>query len=343
MPVGEARGVDVVTIGETMAALRSAGPLRLGGAMRLSVAGAESNAAIGLARLGHAVRWAGRVGADQLGDLVLRTLRAENVDVNHAVVDEHRPTGLLLFEPRAGHLVRVLYYRDRSAGSALTPADVLPALDPAPRVLHVTGITPALGPGPAEAIAAAVARARSLGTTVCLDVNYRSRLCTPDQARDFLRPLARQADILIATEAELPLLADPPASPESPELPRPAKPSASADPSEAAQRAQAESLLAGGPREVVITRGAAGATVVTPAGSVSQPARLVPVVDVVGAGDAFAAGYLSGVLDGLDVPERLDRAITTAAFAVATEGDWEGLPTREELALLDVPPDTTLR
>jgi 2-dehydro-3-deoxygluconokinase len=64
---------------------------------------------------------------------------------------------------------------------------------------------------------------------------------------------------------------------------------------------------------------------------------------LVGAGDAFVAGYLSGLLQDADIPARLQRAVTTAAFAVATRGDWEGLPTRDELALLDAPDGTTVR
>ncbi|MBO0833880.1 MAG: sugar kinase, partial [Actinobacteria bacterium] len=114
---------EVVTFGETMAALRSAGPLRLGGSMALSVAGAESNVAIGLARLGHRVQWIGRVGGDELGALILRTLRAENVDVSGIRVDQRRPTGLVLFEQRLSDVTRVLYYRTGSAGSGLEATD----------------------------------------------------------------------------------------------------------------------------------------------------------------------------------------------------------------------------
>ena len=318
--------VDVVTVGETMASFRAAGPLRLGGEARLSVAGAESNVAIGLARLGHAVRWVGRVGDDELGELVLRMLRAENVDVSYAVTDPARPTGLIVFEPRAGRLMRALYYRTGSAGSAIAACDVLSALQPPPRILHVTGITPALSPAAADAVLAAMRHARSAGAQVCLDVNYRSRLWSPERASAVLRSLAPYADILIASVSELPLLSPPG--------------DAVADP--------ADHLLANGTTEVVITRGADGATAIAAGQAVSLPARRVPVVDVVGAGDAFAAGYLSGYLDGLDTSGRLARAITTSAFAVSTAGDWEGLPTRADLpqlgaAELDLSGDTTLR
>ncbi|WUO60466.1 sugar kinase [Streptomyces sp. NBC_00280] len=306
-----------------MAALRANGALRLGGNLGLSVAGAESNVAIGLARLGHRVSWAGRVGADELGELVLRTLRAEGVDTGHAVTDDaDRPTGLLLTEPRLGTLTRVSYYRAGSAGSAVSPADVLPAMIPGTRILHLTGITPALGPSAAEAALTAARTARDAGITVCLDVNHRSRLWTTDRARTALRPLVDHTDLLIASEDELPLV-----------LERPG-----ADESEAVH-----SILAAGVGEVVVKRGARGATTFTVDGATDRAARQVDAVDLVGAGDAFVAGYLSGVLDGADIPARLHRAVTTAAFAVATRGDWEGLPTRDELGLLDQPDGTTIR
>jgi 2-dehydro-3-deoxygluconokinase len=276
------------------------------------VAGAESNVAIGLSRLGHAVRWLGVVGDDEAGELVRRTLLAEAVDISAARVDPRGPTGLLIAESRIAGWTRVRYYRSGSAGSYLAAADVAAALAPPPRVLHVTGITPALGPGPRSAVAEAVTAARRAGVTVCFDVNYRSRLWPPQEAARELTALMPGVDIVVASDDELELVTGP-----------------------GPEEAQVEALLDAGAAEVVVKRGAAGATVYTPDGKVSSPARTVPVVDVMGAGDAFVAGYLSAWLEGLDVSQRLHRAITTAAFVVASPGDWEGLPTRAELPLLD--------
>jgi 2-dehydro-3-deoxygluconokinase len=311
---------DVLTLGETMAAFRAAGALRLGGTVQLSVAGAESTVAIGLARLGHRVRWIGVTGADEPGELIRRTLRAEGVDLALARVDPAAPTGLILFEPRVADVTRVSYYRTGSAGARLAAADAAAAFDgdgPAPRLLHVTGITCALGPGPRAAVATAITRARAAGSTVCLDVNHRRRLWSTAEAAAALRPLLPSIDVLVASDDELAVLSD------------------AADP--------ARALLDAGIGEVVVKHGAGGATSHRTGGSRHRPARSVPAVDTIGAGDAFVAGLLSGLLDGLDVPDRLDRAATTAAFAVATRGDWEGLPTRDELSLLDHAPGTALR
>jgi 2-dehydro-3-deoxygluconokinase len=320
---GTASGpVEVVTFGETMAALRSTGPLRLGGNLGLSIAGAESNVAIGLARLGHSASWVGRVGDDELGALVLRTLRAENVDIAHAVIDNSRPTGLILFERRLGDITRVQYYRTGSAGGGLDAADLIPALSPEQRgtvagdggVLHITGITPALSPAAAEATRRGAERARDTARLVSLDVNYRARLWSAADARAALRPLARLAGVVFASESELALLA--------------AEPSAGA-------AATADELLSRGVQAVVVKRGATGVTAYTADGVTSVPAWAVRTVDVIGAGDAFVSGYLSGLLDGLNTAGRLRRGTAVSAFAVGNTGDWEGLPTRSELDLLD--------
>ncbi len=314
-------GPDVTTLGETMVSLRTGTPLRLGGTLAMTMAGAESNVAIGLARLGHIVRWGGRVGADEVGAFILRTLRAESVGVDTVVVDPERPTGLMLAERRIADVSRVSYYRVGSAGSALALADASACLADAPRILHVTGITPALSASAAEAVAAAARLARAAGALVSVDVNYRSRLWTPQQARPVLSELVRNADIVISSEDELGLVV---ATPED-------------------EAASAGQLAASGVSQLVIKRGASGATVWHDGRAHHAPAIPVTVRDTIGAGDAFTAGYLSGVLDGLTPDLALHRGTVTGAFAVAAVGDWEGLPTRDELALLDSEAGATLR
>jgi len=313
--------LDVLTLGETMVSLRTGTPLRLGGTLTMTMAGAESNVAIGLARLGHSVRWGGRVGADEVGAFILRTLRAESVAVDSVVVDAERPTGLMLAERRVADVSRVSYYRAGSAGSALSRADAALCLADTPRILHVTGITPALSGSAAEAVTSAVHLARRAGALVSVDVNYRSSLWSPHEARRALSTLVRSADIVIASEDELRLV-----------VTRPQDESASA-----------EELAASGVSQLVIKRGARGATVWHEGGAHHAAAIPVTVLDTIGAGDAFVAGYLSGVLDGLPPAAALHRGTVTGAFAVAAVGDWEGLPTRDELTLLDTEAGATLR
>lgn len=220
--------------------------------------------------------------------------------------------------------MRVDYHRLGSAGSRLAASDVQAAFaaSPAPpRILHVTGVTLALGEGAVEAVRVAVRLAKDLGTTVCLDVNHRSQLWPEPLARQLLTELSGNADLVIASEDELGLAA----------------------PSGEDEASQVKALLDKGATEVVVKRGADGATVFTAGEVLSLPAKPVTAVDTIGAGDGFVAGYLSGLLEDLPLRERLTRAITLGAFAVASQGDWEGLPVRSELLMLDLPDGTAVR
>ena len=315
--------VDLLTFGESMVSLRSAGPLSAGGSLAMHVAGAESNVAVGVARLGHSVSWAGVVGADPHGEYILRQLRSEGIHVRHRV-DAARSTGVMFLEQRTADLTRAYYYRAGSAGSTLSRADVDLALNAGPRVLHLTGITAALSTEARAAFEYAAERAAAEGVVVSLDVNYRSRLWTRDEARAVLAPIARHADILIASDDELDLVASAASGANTPDGAR----------LDDGETALADELLGRGVTEVVVKRGAAGAGVHTASGRFEAPAVAVTSIDTIGAGDAFTAGYLSALLDGGDVPARLARGTVMGAFAVSTAGDWEGLPGRDELELL---------
>lgn len=307
----------LVTLGEVMVSLSAnrIGPLRGARQLDVSVAGSEANVAIGVVRLGHSASWLSRLGADEFGELVRGTLRGEGVTVC-APADPSAPTGLMVKERRTGDVGRVLYYRSGSAASRLGPADLPLALIESARVLHVTGITPALSGSAADAVRHAVSVARAAGVTVSLDVNYRARLWDPSAARVELSALARLADLVFASADELAVV------------------DADGDP---------ERLLADGVHAVVVTDGSKGAYSVTAAGVVRQPAFPVRVVDPVGAGDAFVAGYLAGLLDDLDEPARMRQAAAAAAICVGAEGDWEGLPSTAELTLVSSADGTVVR
>lgn len=303
----------LVTLGETMAVLAAdrPGPLASGTPLRLGFAGAEATVAIGVSRLGHTASWIGRVGADSAGSMILDGLRGESVDVSRVRVDAAAPTGLMLRERRTPDHTRVTYYRRGLAGARLDPGDIDPELVARARVLHVTGITPALGDGPLAAVRRAVDLARAAGVTVSLDLNYRARLWNREEAAAELNHLVTRADVVFAGPDEASLVV--------PE----------ADPA-----TMARTLLGLGPREAVLKLGARGAVAVTHDGEAVQDIVPVTPVDPIGAGDAFVAGYLAGLLDGTGLPDRLLLAATCGAFAVAAPGDWEGLPRRAELDLL---------
>ncbi len=303
---------DVVTLGETMAlvAAPEIGLLRHATSLRLSCGGAESNVAVGVARLGHRVAWIGRVGADEFGVMVRRMLAAEGVEAR-VRVDPDAPTGLMVKYRRTGTVTQVLYYRKGSAGSRLDRSDIDADLIRSARVLHLTGITPALSQTARDAVGYAVEVAAEAGVTVCLDLNYRSKLWSPEQAGPVLAGLVARADILFATEPEARLVVD------------------GTGPAELG-RALAEL----GPGQVVIKRGALGAVAVVDGEALEVLPYPVTEVDPVGAGDAFAAGYLSTLLDGGGPVKRLDTGALAGAFAVTVPGDWEGLPHPTDLELL---------
>ena len=308
---------EVVTLGEVLALLLAEGSAPLAQASRFdaSVAGAEGNVAVGLSRLGHRVALWTCVGEDALGEHVLRTLRGEGVDVSGARRIADRPTGLLLRDAPLGRPLTVSYYRSGSAGAALGPQDVVPEVVAGAALLHLTGITAMLSDASHQAVLAAVAAARSAGVTISVDPNVRLRLGAVQEWRERLDPLLRAAHIVLTGRDELELL------------------SGAEDPGW---------LLERGAHIVVVKDGAAGAYETDGESELRVPARSVPLVDPVGAGDAFAAGWLSGWLRGVSRQQRLEEAATVAACVVAARGDLGGLPSAAVRdALLHGGPDVT--
>ncbi len=303
----------VVTLGETMALLHNdnPGPLAHATELRLGIGGAESNVAIALQRLGTPASWIGRVGADSLGERVLRELRGEGVDI-HPIVDPDAATGLMLKERRTADATRVWYYRTGSAGSRLDPADLPAQLISRASLLHVTGITAALSMTAHATVLEAVRLALAANVPISFDVNHRHSLWQGRDPSGIYRELAAVASIVFAGEDEARIIAP--------------------DVQDVKELAAAIARL--GPTQVVIKLGADGCFALIDGIEYAQPAVPIRVVDTVGAGDAFVAGYLAEFIAGEDVEMRLRTAVATGAFACLTSGDWEGLPRRSELALL---------
>jgi len=317
---------EVVTLGECLISLiaRERGPLAGSSTFLRTVAGAEANVAVGLARLGHSVTYVGRVGADAFGTVVRRQLRGEGVDVAHLTTDPSGPTGLMVRELRDLGPMEVIYHRAGSAASHLEPADVDAARDriEAARWLHLTGITPALSPSAAAAVVRARELARGAGASVSLDLNIRRRLWSEADAAVALRDLAEGCDLVLGGLDEVALVGGIAGSLEE---------ASGSDP-----EAAADALLAAGAGRVIVTLGADGA-LLRDAGDVTQrsPAFRVPgVVDPVGAGDAFTAVYLALTLEGAPVEVALRAANACGALAVVTVGDLAGLPDRAALDAL---------
>ncbi|WAP51851.1 sugar kinase [Arthrobacter sp. ATA002] len=309
------QGHGLVTLGETLGLLvaEEVGSLSLIRNMKLSMGGAESNVAIGVARLGQAATWIGRLGMDPVGDLVERELRAEGVRCLSRRTEA--PTAMMLRERRTNSSTSVLYYRHGSAGSQLSPDDLPDHVIEDAGILHLTGITPALGDGPAAAVREAVCRARAAGVPVSVDLNFRSKLWSEASAAPVFRELISSADMLFAGDDEIRIALGP-------------------EHRESTTVDLARAVGEMGPGEVVVKLGRRGATALINGQLIEVPPVLVTSVDSVGAGDAFVAGYLASQLAGHDTAERLRVAAITGAFAVTAPGDWEASPRSHELGLL---------
>lgn len=337
--------VDVVCLGESMVTFSPSRPGRLADVPAFSrgIGGAESNVACGLARAGHTARWISRVGADGFGDHLVAEIAAAGVDVSYVQRDPDRATGIYFRtageralseggdggeggegDEGAEPLSEVVYYRAGSAASAMSPRLVPRERAWSGRVLHLTGITPALSADCHTLMRELTAPAPGR-PLVSFDVNYRTALWRGGGA-ECLLDLARGCDLVFVGEDE-------------------------AETAWGLRGAEAVRAALPEPRLLVVKQGSAGATAYArqPDGGdevTFAPALDVDVVASVGAGDAFAAGFLSGTLRGLSVAERLRHGHLMAAAALTVPGDLGTPPAREHadrLAALDPGAWATLR
>jgi sugar/nucleoside kinase (ribokinase family) len=305
--------LDVVTVGEAMvqfAALQP-GPLDDAQTFVRTTAGAELNVAIGLARLALRVGYFSRLGTDTFGRCITAALDREGVDRSQVGIDPEHPTGFMLkSRTDDGSDPQTQYFRRGSAASRLGPADLPRAWCAAARHLHLTGIFVAVSATTRELVFEMAADARAAGRTVSFDPNLRPALWRSQaEMVDCLNRLAGLADWVLPGLAEGRLLTgrDTP-------------------------QGIADFYLARGASAVVVKLGPAGAWYAGPDGQGLVPGvRVERVVDTVGAGDGFAVGVLSGLLEGLGLAEATARGNQIGARVVQFPGDCDGLPTRREL------------
>ncbi|MDG4800468.1 sugar kinase [Micromonospora sp. WMMD980] len=291
-------GPEVACVGETMVVLTpdGGGPLQHATRLLVGVGGAESNVAMGLARLGHRAAWVSRVGDDPFGRRMVAEIAAAGVDVDLVTVDPSAPTGVYLKDPGPAG-TRVHYHRAGSAASRLGAADLADARLAGVRLMHLSGITAALSDSCRDLLAHALGGRVAPGARVTFDVNHRPALWPADRAGPALRELADRADVVLVGQDEADTLWG------------------------AADPIAVRDLLPG-PELVVVKDGAVGATALARTGpAVFVPALPLDVVESVGAGDAFAAGFLGGLLRRVDLRSCLRLGHLTAAPVLAASGD----------------------
>lgn len=294
--------LEVFTFGEAM--LRLSVPigerLETAESFDVHVAGSEANVAAGLAGLGRRVAWWSRLPDGPLGRRVIRELTAAGVDCSRITLEPEGRLGVYFVElappPRA---VRVVYDRAGSLASTITAEQIPWDLVERVRLVHVSGITPALSDTCREATATLLRRARDQGALVSLDVNYRSKLWPPSRAAAVLSEILEGIDLLVCAARDATVLFGLDEDPE--QLPR---------------------ILADrfSVRRVVVTSGASGAWWFDGGREGHQPAIPVTIVDRLGAGDALMAGIIDGILDD-DLERGVRRGVALSALALTTRGD----------------------
>lgn len=298
---------EVVCLGESMSMLTAVPPepLRTRPSLAMYVGGAESNVACGLAHFGHHVQWLSCVGDDPFGQGIMDFLESRGVGTVQVRHDSSRQTGVY-FKDSADRRTTVYYYRSGSAASAMSRTSFNSRSLDGVRLLHLSGITPALSSSCDDLMQSLLVERRHGAMTISFDVNYRPGLWSVVEAAPRLRELASAADVVVVGRDE----ADTLWGTRTPEGVR--------------------SLLPHVP-QLVVKDGDVGATCFSEQGTYFQPALQVRVVEPVGAGDAFAAGFLSGMLRGMPADRCLRNGHVLAALTLQHVSDLPSLPEAERI------------
>ncbi|MET1085648.1 MAG: sugar kinase [Arthrobacter sp.] len=296
--------LDVLCVGETMAVVTPAKsqPLSEAEECLLGYGGAESNVAAHLAEFGYRTAWASRLGRDPFGERILAGLTARGVDVSLVTRDSTAPTGVYFKDPDMGHGARTLYYRAGSAASSMTLEDSGAWPLEQTGWIHTSGINAALSDSCSALTEHLLDRASTKGYKVSFDVNYRPALWGVNDAGPRLLELARKATVVLVGLDEAETLWD-------------------------CTTAEQVSALLPDPRHLVIKDSATEAVEFVREQNRAElihrvPAHRVQVVEPVGAGDAFAAGYLAGLLRGDKPEDRLALGHSFAAWTLGTRADY---------------------
>ncbi|NTZ52154.1 sugar kinase [Citrobacter gillenii] len=307
--------LDVVTIGEamTMFVATQTGELADVETFIKRVAGAELNVATGLARLGLKVGWVSRVGHDSFGRFIIKSLEKEGIDAQGVTQDGRYATGFQLkSKVENGTDPIVEYFRKGSAASHLGMEDYHEAYFSSARHLHLSGVAAALSASSYELLAHTARTMKAQGKTISFDPNLRPVLWNSEaEMVEKLNRLAFQADWVLPGLKEGMILT----GQQTPE-------------------GIADFYLRHGAKAVIVKTGADGAWYKTANGEQGcvAPVKVDNVVDTVGAGDGFAVGVISALLEGHSLHQAVARGNKIGALAIQVQGDSEGLPTREQLA-----------
>ncbi len=304
--------IDLVTLGETMVLFVpvETGPIKYVYQFNKQIGGAESNVAIGLSRLGVKTGWISKLGKDGFGDYIESFIRGEGVDVSQVKRDEHHPTGVFFKERRELGESKVYYYRKGSAASFINENDLDENYISQAKYLHLTGITSGLSKSCCEAVYKAIEIAKKHNLKIIFDPNVRLKVWNnKDKMINILLDLIKKSDIVLPGLSEAKILIN-----------------------DDDKDKILDKFLNLGPEIVVLKIGEKGAYLGTRDKRVLVSGFPVPkIIDPIGAGDAFAAGFITGVTKGYELEESVKLGNACGAFALTVKGDVESLPSWDEL------------
>lgn len=303
--------MDIITIGDGMITFdpQTRGPLRFVNQFERKIGGAELNVILGCARLGLQAGWISRLGKDEFGRHIVNTVRGEGIDISEVKMMEGYATSVNFKEVKESGAGRTFYYRQKSPTETLTPELLPEDYIAQAKILHVTGVFPAILENNRAVILRALQLAKKHGVKVSFDPNIRLRLWTKEQARETILSYLPYVDYLLAGREELELLFE------------------TKD-----NHALIQALAPYTFQHVVIKDGENGSYAWLDGKWVHQPGFPVQkVVDTVGAGDGFDAGFIYGTIRQWPIEKTLEFANAIGAMVVQVNGDNEGLPYLEEV------------
>lgn len=300
---------EVITIGETMAAFtpKVTGYLHYIKDYELRMAGAESNLAVGICKLGHSASWISSLGDDELGYFVNNNIRAEGVNTCFVKFDKEHSTGVMFKQMLSGKETSVFYYRDNSAAANMKAADLKETMFENGKILHITGITPILSSECEKMIYKAIELGKNAGLKISFDPNIRKKLWKGNDYTDVLLRIVSDTNIMLLGLDEACVIYG------------------TKDKEEIVNKFFENEKA----EYIAIKDGSRGAYVADRNGRFTILPHPCTPIDPIGAGDAFNSGFLCGILEGRSVKEAGEIAGIAGALATESYGDVEGYPTRD--------------
>lgn len=298
--------MDVITIGDAMIAMCpiEKGPIIFSDTFKRKVGGAELNVAMGCARLGIKSGWISRLGNDDFGKYILKTARGEGIDTSEVKLVDEYPTSVYFREVLSDGSSRSFYYREKSPTSTMRCEDLNEDYFKQAKVLHITGVFPSIAKNNQDIILEAVKLAKRNNLTVSFDPNIRLKMWTKEEAKAYIEKILPNVDILLVGDEEIEILLG-----------------------ETSIEDAIKTFHNYGIGKVIVKKGAKGSI-----GSDSENIHYIDaikpkaLVDTVGAGDGFAAGFLTAFCQGQDFKNCVEFGNAVGSLVVGVEGDNEGLP-----------------